>query len=344
MPGLGELAGEPFREPWSGRRGYRLHYNENLFLPREYYERLYEGLGDPEDTRFYSDPRNMEARAAVAELYGVDPEEVLLAPGVDALIGLVATAASVMGWRASVPQPTYDMYSEKLRARRVLVEEPLLGPGWEPPWGELGGDVVFLCRPNNPTGSVAGLEGIRGLLESGVDLVVVDETYADYAGETLIPLAKRYENLLVLRSFSKSWGLAGARLGAAVGHPSTIAGLEALADPYSLPLQSRRILLAALELRGLVEDAVRRTVEARDRLTRGLEELGAAPHPSRANFVLFRPPRAKAVLYGLAERGYLLRDVGSKPLLWGHLRVTVPPSPILEGFLEALRETMEEVE
>ncbi len=344
MRGIRGLAREPFREPWAGRSGYRLHYNENLFLPREYYVELYGALGDPEETRFYSDPRNWEARTRVAEHFGVDPDMVLLAPGVDALLSLVSDAAAVLEWRVTVPEPTYGMYREKLLARRVALDEPPLSAGWEPPWERLDGDLVVLCSPNNPTGNLYPRDRVRGLLEGGRALVVVDETYADYASDSLLGLVGEYENLLVLRSFSKSWGLAGARIGAALGSPDVIAGLEALSDPYSLPLQSRKLLVRALELRRYVEDAVRRTREARERLLRGLEAVGVTPYPSEANFVLFKAPGARRLLKALAGRGYLLRDVSDKPLLRDHLRVTVPPSPVLEGFLDALEESLGEVE
>ncbi len=343
MPGLDSLARKPFREPWSGAEGYRLFYNENLFLPREYYVELYRRLGDPEDTRFYSDPRNMEARMLLAKHLRIDPEMILLAPGVDALLSIIADAAKVLGWRVSVPWPTYGMYREKLAARRVPFEEPILEDSWRRlPLDRIRGDAVIICSPNNPTGHTYPRDTVEELLDRGYSLVVVDETYADYAGESLLDLVYKYDNLVLLRSFSKAWGLAGARIGAAIGQEKAIAGLEALSDPYGLPLQSRRLLAAALELKHYVEKSIRDTVEARERLYRGLEEAGVKPYPSKANFILFESTWAGDLLERLASRGFLLR--GFEGPLGAHLRVTVPPSPILEGFLEALKETLEEVE
>lgn len=335
-----------YQEPWPDRRGYRLFYNENLFLPDEYYLELAEAWSWQGDVRYYSDPYNLSARKIISEFYKVPVENVFFGAGVDRIITLLVDLARVLGRRIAVVEPTYEIYSERSLSRRIEPEKILLRDGFgldaEKVLSAISEDhVLFLCSPNNPTGNQFDREEVLSLVENTDALVVLDETYADYGEYTLMGHAASLENLVVLRSFSKSWGLAGLRAGFAVASDAVVSALERLDEPYSVASVVKKVVASAL---GLYEKYVVKSIEetkrVRDWLYARLKEVGATPYPSQANFILFRSERKDVLLRGLADRGFLLKDTSNLPLLHDTLRVTVPPLSVAEEFIRALGELM----
>jgi histidinol-phosphate aminotransferase len=238
-------------------------------------------------------------------------------------------------------------------------------PATAVPWPDALGDaalllaespaVVYVCRPNNPTGELAPREWIDQLLDArdgdgggardqrpGLPLVIVDEAYGDFAGETLIPLAASRPNVLVTRTASKAYGLAGLRCGFAVGDRPTALAVEKSRGPYKVAgLASEGAAAAIRDANGWMAARVAECVENRERLRAELEARGLVPPPSRANFLLCPAPSGSAARDAAALRGLGIgvRAFTEIPDMEEGLRVTIGPWPLMESFLEALDRT-----
>jgi histidinol-phosphate aminotransferase len=205
--------------------------------------------------------------------------------------------------------------------------------------------VVAVVSPNNPTGSVATLGDVRSLAAAAPNaLVVLDHVYVEYADEDLTPGVLDLPNVLVLRTLSKAWGLAGCRIGYAVGSPYVIAVLRAAGGPYTVAAPSITLALAQLE-RGAesLRAHVMRVREERRLLGGRLAAAGLAPRPSQANFVLVDcGPRAGALCAGLATHGVVVRDFPSRRGLETALRITLPGNaPDFDRLSRALELTLQ---
>jgi histidinol-phosphate aminotransferase len=296
--------------------------------------------------RRYPAPQPEALRAALAELYGVEPAQLLAGRGSDEAIDLLVRACCRPGADAvAVAPPTFGMYAvcARLHGTRV-VEVPLI----ERPLAEReaayaldidalagaalreGARLVFVCSPGNPTGHLVPLADIGRLAEllHGRAMVVVDEAYAEYTGTpsaaTLLP---RHDNLAVLRTLSKAHALAAARVGCVLAAPELIATLQRCQAPYPLPTPSVEAALAALrpEARATTRAHVALACVARDRL---LARLRAAPqvlraYDSRANFVLVRLREPQACLDRWLAAGIVVRDLRATAGLEDALRIGV---------------------
>lgn len=291
--------------------------------------------------RRYPAPQPDLLRAALAQLYGVSPTQVLAGRGSDEAIDLLVRACCRPGADAVVASPpTFGMYAvcARLHGTRV-VEVPLReeGAAFALDIDALataalreGARLVFVCSPGNPTGHLvplADIERLAGLLRQRA-LVVVDEAYAEYSGApsaaTLLP---RCDNLAVLRTLSKAHALAAARVGCVLAAPDLVATLQRCQAPYPLPTPSVEAALAALrpEARATTRAHVALTCVARDRL---LARLSAAPqvlraYGSRANFVLARLREPQACLDRWLAAGIVVRDLRAAPGLQDALRIGV---------------------
>ena len=203
-------------------------------------------------------------------------------------------------------------------------------------------DIVIACSPNNPTGNQEPLSTIRALLEEAPGLVVVDEAYIEFGSPdgSAISLLDEHPNLVVTRTFSKAWRLAGVRLGYMLAHPQLIADLARVRLPYHLSAISQAFGIAALRHRDEMLEAVHALADERDRMAVELQAMGIRSHPSQANFVLFEVDDPGAVWSGLAERGVLVRNYAGAAGLEGCLRVTAGLPEETDAFLSAMKEVI----
>jgi len=247
--------------------------------------------------------------AAIAEYAGVEPENVVLGAGADDLILLCARTFAGPGDRVAIAsQPTYPLYQ---------IAAGLAGAEL----GEEGAVVTFCCRPNNPTGELGGLPEARPL--------VVDEAYYEYAGETAVPLLE--DGVVVLRTFSKAFGLAGARVGYALASRDVAAELSRRQAP--LPVST---LSAALALAALAEPPdLAAELEERERLARGLRALGLEPLPSHANFLFCPLAEPRALAGALLRSGVVVRVFADG------IRITVRDAEDDDLLLEALARALD---
>lgn len=199
-------------------------------------------------------------------------------------------------------------------------------------------NLVFISYPNNPTGNCFDEEAILRLLERDDAIVVVDEAYYEFSGKTFLPLLDRFENLIILRTFSKAYGLAGLRVGYMIARREVAGQVDKVRLPYNLNAFSQLAALKALRFVHDYAEQIKLIIEERERVFEEMRRMeGVHPFPSEANFILFRVGNAEACFEGLMRRGVLVRNLSSPGLLEGCLRVTIGTPQQNDQFLEALR-------
>jgi len=324
----------------------KLNQNENPWdLPEPVKRRVLErALARPWNRYPDFDPR--ELIEALADFSGWRADGILAGNGSNELIEALLLVTVGTGTRVVIPEPTFTLYA---LITTILGGEPVrvrLGPGFAYELEALlaarrasGASVTIVCSPNNPTGTSLPLADIERLCDADDSLVVVDEAYHEFAGESVLPLLARHPNLVVLRTFSKALALAGLRVGYLLASPELVREVNKARLPYNLNFFSQAAALAALEQRDLLSDSVRRLVGEREGLLARLADVpGVRAWPSRANFFLLELISAdpKAVFAALLRRGVLVRDVTPYPLLSRCLRVSVGSEQQNEDFLRAL--------
>ncbi len=204
--------------------------------------------------------------------------------------------------------------------------------------------ILYLCSPNNPTGTLLSRDLLERAVRDTPGVVILDEAYAEFSGVSAAQLALDVENLLVIRTMSKAFGLAGLRIGYAVGAPTLVRDVEKSRGPYKVNAPAEQAALAALRHDiPWVEKHVAQAVDNRDRLARALALRGYSPVPSHANFVCVPVPQAVAVNQALRARGVAVRPFEALPHVGDTLRITVGPWTMLEQFLTAFDDAVREV-
>jgi histidinol-phosphate aminotransferase len=303
------------------------------------------------DWHRYPDRAATDLRAAIAELHGVDPAQVFVANGSNEVLQTVLLAYAGPGRTVATFEPTYQMHAQIARVTGATVVEGeraadfTLDPDEvERVMAEFRPDVVFLTSPNNPTGLVEPVERVRQLLALAPGLVVVDEAYAQFADWTALELVAEDVPLVVTRTFSKTWSMAGARLGYLVGPTWLVAELDKVVLPYHLDAVKQIAGRLALRFSDDMNDRVAHIVSERERIVAAMDGLAVDVFPSGANFVLFRiRPGAldgRAVWQGLVDRSVLIRDCSSWPRLDNCLRVTIGTPEENSEFLAALTDVL----
>jgi histidinol-phosphate aminotransferase len=300
-----------------------------------------------------------------ARVYGVAEDELLVGAGADEILDLCGKAFLPPGGRAVVPVPTYAMYrvvTEQRGATADLV--PRQGPDASYALDLAAtreaartADLVWLCSPNNPTGLPEPDDAIETLLDvMAVDalsagrepaIVVLDEAYAEFVGASLLPLRDRHPNLVVVRTASKAYGLAGLRVGFAVARPETIARIAPYRPPGSVSTVSVTLVTEALtDPTGMVANVERVDTE-RDRLSAALREAGWAVGPTVTNFLLVdfgTPERAATVATGMLRRGLVPRTFPAGHPLAHALRLTIRDRAGNDRLIRAAQELRPELE
>lgn len=318
----------------------KLNWNEDLFGPLPGAREAV--VAELENVWMYPEQAYADLRAAIAGWLGTDPELVVPAHGIQALVAVVAHVFVREGDTVVVPEPTYGLYAQVSAAAGASVERVPCSddlrldlPALAETAGRTDARLVWVCDPNNPTGSLVERdewESFLGALPDGT-VAVVDEAYREYADPARRvarePDVEAGRPVLLLRTFSKMFGLAGLRLGYAVAHPELAAYLDVAQEPFNVnraALAAGRACLAEPER---IEERRRESAAARELLGRLLAEAGVEALPSEANFLLVRVGVDDVALAdALARRGLLVRP-GSELGLPGTVRITVGPPPLM---------------
>src|SRR5690606_24217968 len=226
--------------------------------------------------------------------------------------------------KVMIPQPTYGMYKVSADINAVEAVEILLDDNFQVDNDALNKayseyvKIIFLCSPNNPTGNLLNKNDVLNLCKKYNSIIVVDEAYIDFSTDgTIINEIKNYKNLVVLRTFSKAWGLAGIRLGYCAANEEIINYLFKIKPPYNINSLTRHVLETALQNAGKKDEYVKNLIKERERLKHMLESLGMITkvYKSDANFLLFKCEDPKGVQKKLADQGIIIRDRSSQPKL-----------------------------
>ncbi|HET8931650.1 MAG TPA: histidinol-phosphate transaminase [Acidimicrobiales bacterium] len=327
----------------------RLNTNESPYGPPEgFAAALAEELATIDWNR-YPDRAALALRTDIGALHGVGPEQVFAANGSNEVLQTVLLTYGGLGRRAAVFEPTYALHSHLARITGTGVVT-----------GERGADysldvddvrdfvdrhvpaVVFLCSPNNPTGRTESRRVIEAMAADTTRLTVVDEAYGQFADRSALDLVAEDRPFVVTRTFSKTWAMAGARLGYLIGPTWLVAELEKVVLPYHLDAAKQIAGRVALRFGDEMQARVATLREERGRLVGRLTELDVDVVPSDANFVLFRPRSvdAEVVWQRLVDASVLVRNCASWPRLEGCLRVTVGTQGEDDRFLDALEEIL----
>jgi histidinol-phosphate aminotransferase len=341
-PGLRDVA--PYEAPQLRVRA-RLNTNECPHpLPDGFADDLAKAVRDLELNR-YPD-RDAEAlRARLAGLHGHTVEGTWVANGSNEVLLELLQAYGGPGRRVALFEPTYAVHSRLTwiangETLAVRLDEP-----WRISSRDVASalsaypDVVLVCSPNNPTGNAQSVEVVEELANAGAALVVVDEAYVEFGGESAIRLLAMHPNVVVVRTFSKAFALAGARIGYCLASAEVVEDLRRVRLPYHLSALTQAAGSVALDHRDDAVAILDRVRAQRDRIAEALPAMGVEVFPSDANFVLFRPPKpARQVWKALLERDVLVRDFTD--LIDGCLRVSAGTSEEVDLFLSAMEEIL----
>lgn len=327
----------------------RLNTNESPWPPPVgFAEKLAEEISRLAFNR-YPDREATRLREAIGARHAVEASQVFCTNGSNESIQLVLLARGGPGKRASVFTPTYALHShlsrltgteileheraEDFRLRPDLVKQVAVSESPE---------IVFLCIPNNPTGTLDEATVIDAAL-SGAGLVLVDEAYGEFAGVRSVATRTAGEDVVVFRTFSKAWAMAGLRLGYTIAAEGLVSEMEQLALPYHLDAVKQVAGRVALSFESEMTERVAAIVSERDRIGSELRSMSIRTWDSAANFVLFRPEASASVVWAeLVQRSVLVRDLSSMPGLDGCLRVTAGTATENDRFLAALSDVLKE--
>src|SRR6185503_597980 len=328
----------PGEQPVAGRRVIKLNTNENPYPPSPaVLEALHEAIDAR--VRLYPDPEAVALRTEASRLYGVPVDCIMAGNGSDELLALLLRAVVDPGDRVAFPVPTYSLYETLVAVQGGVVVEVPWPSDWSlpPELATSGAKLTFLCNPNSPSGTLVPLDRIDDLAGRLAGVLVVDEAYVDFAASNALGLVGRRPNVVVLRTLSKSYSLAGLRVGLAFGAPELLRGLRTVKDSYNLNRLSQVAATAALMDQASVQANVARVARSRTRLVASLRALGYAVPESHANFVLARRPGVDQapLARALAARDILVRHFTSHGL-GDALRITVGTDDEIDALLAAM--------
>ncbi|HMP72321.1 MAG TPA: histidinol-phosphate transaminase [Kiritimatiellia bacterium] len=314
----------------------KLNTNENPYPPSPEVGKVLAGF-TPADLRLYPDPVSQELRDELARLNRVEPAQVFVGNGSDEALALCTRAFVEPGQSIGYLDPSYSLYPVLAAIQHVPVHPVALDDAFQ--WTRFDVDpscrLFFITQPNAPTGMLHDRESIRAFCGSFPGVVLIDEAYADFARETCMDLVHTFENVLVSRSFSKSYSLAGLRLGYVVGSAPLIAALHKIKDSYNVNMLTQRLGLAAVRDQAYMKATVAKVLATRTHVATTLTERGYQVFPSETNFLWIKPPRETAAdLFVRLRAANILTRHFTAPRIADYLRVTIGTDDQMARFLE----------
>ncbi len=316
----------------------KLNTNENPYSPsprvlHAIRRKLDDGL------RMYPDPTSDRLRMKIASVYGFHLNQVIAGNGSDDILNMSVRAFVDEGERVQFPHPTYSLYPVLVQIQNGRIHQIPFGANFniDPSAFDSRAPLTLIANPNAPSGTILSQKILRDLVRRLKGVLLIDEAYVDFAQENSMALARRARNVLVTRSLSKSFSLAGMRLGFAVGHAALVEALFKVKDSYNLDRLAQAAGEAALSDMAYHRRCVTRIVRTRERFRKELERRGWVCFPSQANFLFVRPagPPAIAWLTKLRTRKILVRWFNA-PETRDYLRITIGTDSQMNHFLSVL--------
>jgi len=289
----------------------KLNTNENPYPPAPSVLAALQAVS-ADALRRYPPPMSHGLRECVARTYDFPVSGVFCGNGSDEILALCTRAFVEKGRKIGYFDPSYSLYPVLATIAESDTVEVVLGDqfSWVDPPQDAGIDLFFLTNPNAPTGMLFPVEEVASFCERFDGVVLIDEAYVDFAASDCLALARRYPNVLVSRSLSKSYSLAGLRVGYALGAPALIQALDKIKDSYNLDIVAQQLAVAALTDQEYMQDYVQRVRNTRAWFVKDMQARGFALYPSETNFVWCKPPAsisAQAYVDALRQRNILVR-------------------------------------
>lgn len=301
----------------------------------------------PSSYNRYPDPLQWKLKEALAKIKGVQPEQIFLGNGSDEAIDLIIRAfCEPYKESILITDPTYGMYAVCADVNAVPVVKVELTKEFDVDVEAIlakvtaACKVIFLCSPNNPTGNLLSASSIQKILDEFDGIVVIDEAYIDFTtSQSFVRYLSSYENLVILQTFSKAWGLAGLRLGIAFASPELIAILNKIKYPYNVNIHTQEIALEAIQTEQRKNKAVAEIIQQREKLKKDLLMLPITRrvYHSDANFLLVKMTDAPAVYRYLMDRKIIVRDRSKVTLCKDCVRITIGTPEENENLITALK-------
>lgn len=330
----------PGEQPKPGTKIIKLNTNENPYPPSAGAIEVLRTL-DSEWLRRYPDPYAKDFCLAVSEVLGIPSDWIIVTNGSDELLNVIIRACAEGSDRPVVyPMPTYVLYRTLAALQPAKSIEINYPQDFNLPIDELvaaKGAVTFIASPNSPSGHIVPLDDLRELARRVSGILVIDEAYTDFAEYSALPLVREFENVIILRTLSKGYSLAGLRLGFGIANPELLSGLFKVKDSYNIDAIATLVGAAAIRDRVYHNDCIQKIKRSRAKLTKDLRNLGFTVLDSHGNFVLATPPEGNAehLYLQLKARGILVRYF-PQPGLEDKLRITVGTEEQNQTLLEAL--------
>ena len=338
-----------YHPPLAERTALRLDFNENTLAPSP---RVMEKLKSITGEGLTKYPEREPVERMVAKHFGLQADQVLLTNGVDEAIHLMCAAFLEEDDEALIATPSFFMYDVSVRLmtphlRRVQADATL-----EFPFERFTAAIsertklIIVASPNNPTGAVVGREHLLAIAAAAPHAVLmVDEAYYHFHGESTMGDIAAVPNLIVARTFSKAYGLANLRIGMLAGDATLMKYLRKVSSPYNVNGVALDCLTVAIEDEAYLTWYTEQVRTGRERMMEGLRELGVDFFPSQANFILMKiGPKHKELVTAMRAQGVLLRDRSTDPGCDGYVRVTIGVSEHVDRALAALKIALQEIE
>jgi histidinol-phosphate aminotransferase len=334
---------DEYKPPLEGRRGLlRLDFNENTVGPSP---KVLEALKKLNDSDIAAYPEYQRFENKLAAFLGVDKNELLISNATDEAIMVVMQTYIEKGDEIILPVPTFSMFRFYAQIQGAKLTEVLYKRNLNFPTKSVVGNInkktklIILCNPNNPTGTLISKADIVKILEkSGNALVLIDEAYYEFSKSTMIDEINKYPNLIILRTFSKSLGMGGLRLGCAVANKNIIKNLSKVRSPYSINTAAIKAAEAAIEDKRYVNWYIREIEKGKKLIYGELKKKKIQTFPTAANFFLAKFDEPRSVQQELKKKGILVRDRSSYPLLKGCIRITIGTKNQMMQLADSLKE------
>ncbi len=341
-PNIEQMQGYAPGEQPQERGFIKLNTNESPYPPTPAVLRALRAAAT-KDVRLYPDPMANAVRRAASEVFGLPVGRILAGNGSDDLLTMILRAVVGPGRTLAYPVPTYTLYRTLAQIENARAREVPFPPDFRLPRGlfRRGDAATIVANPNSPTGTAVSNAELSRLARAIGGLLVVDEAYADFADEHALSLVERHRNVIVLRTFSKSFSLCGVRLGLAFAREEVIEGLAKVKDSYNVNRFAIAAGVAALKDIEAMRANAQRIRATRRRLARALEDMGWRPLPSQSNFLFARAPKGAGYTAGEMYRALKARRVLVRyfdaPGLDDGLRITIGNDREIDALLRHMK-------
>lgn len=329
----------PGEQPKPGTQIIKLNTNENPYPPSPAALDVLRTL-DAEWLRRYPNPFANDFRQAISDVLDVPIDWIIAGNGSDEILNVIVRSCAEQQRKVVYPTPTYVLYRTLAEIQPADVVEVPYGEDNRLPIEALvaaNGAVTFIASPNSPSGHTVSNADLRQLAVQLPGLLLIDEAYVDFADETALPLVQEFENVMISRTLSKGYSLAGLRLGFGIANPKLLSGLFKVKDSYNIDAIACAVGAAAMRDQAYKNACADKVKASRAKLTIDLKQLGFQVPISQTNFLLATPPKgnAEAIYLALKERGILVRYF-KQPGLDDKLRITVGTEEQNQSLIEAL--------